>query len=259
MNSGSSILKNMDTVKKFIIKASNSGSSLIVFPENCFYRGPASGYYNAAHDIKNEVIPELVKIASKFDITIVCGSIIENSRAKDFYYNTSIVIDNAGDIIGKYRKIHLFDTRTKGIVCRESKHFMPGRSVEVISIGKIKLGLAICFDIRFPEQFLKMALSGALVIAVPSDFTNRTGVFHWKPLVTARAIENQVFMLCPNQWGINPLTGKPSYGNSLIADPWGRTLNRATRTGNRLLTADLDIDILEKIRMDMQCLKHRHI
>lgn len=260
MNSGNNIERNFMTVKRFISRAVYSGSDLIVFPEVFLYRGSVKRRKDAAERICSKIIPELSRIAGQKGIAILCGTIPEKSPVEGKYYSTSILIDKSGKKIGKYRKIHLFDVNIKNkLISKESWYLLPGRKTLVCEAGGAGIGFAICYDLRFPEMFRKLVDKGARIIVLPADFSRVTGEAHWKALIRARAIENQVFMVCPNQWGRNPDSGKESYGHSMIVDPWGNIIAEAGLKGNRLLTAEMDFINQKKIRQELPCLKHRKL
>src|SRR6185437_4943235 len=159
-------------------------------------------------------------------ITLVGGSIAERREGREKLSNTSLVFDPEGQLVAKYRKIHLFDVEVGGVVYRESEAEEPGDEPVVAEAEGWSIGLSICYDIRFPELYRILTLEGAELVTVPAHFTTPTGKDHWHVLMRARAIENQLYVVAAAQIG-ETLPGKPAYGRSLIADPWGVVIAQA--------------------------------
>ena len=155
--------------------------------------------------------------------------------------NTSVLFGPDGDARAVYRKIHMFDVEVGGIAYRESDVEAPGDEIVVADAGELKLGLAVCYDLRFPELFRIMAVRGARAFSLPAAFTVPTGRAHWEVLVRARAIENQAFVIAAGQVGTHP-PDHESYGHSMIVDPWGTVLARAADEPESVVVADLDLD-----------------
>jgi len=186
---------------------------------------------------------------------VLAGSLLERDGQR--VYNTSVLFDRQGAIRASYRKIHLFEARLEdGRLIREADAYDPGSQPVAASIDGWKAGLAMCYDLRFPELFRLYAAEGAQILFVPSNFTQRTGRDHWEILVRARAIENQAFVVAPDQCGTNPVTGVPSHGHSLVVGPWGEVLAEAGDQ-ETVITARLDVDELRKIRNRVPALTHR--
>ena len=169
--------------------------------------------------------------------------------------NTSVLLDPDGEIAAIYRKIHMFDVEVGGVTYRESDTEAPGDRIVLADAGGLSLGLAICYDLRFPEVFRILAVQGARTIALPSAFTLHTGKDHWEVLVRARAIENQVFMIAAGQIGKHP-PDHESYGRSMIVDPWGITLAVAP-DAECFIAADLDLDAQQRVREKLPSLANR--
>src|SRR5205823_3317194 len=159
-------------------------------------------------------------------ITLVGGSIAERRDGREKLSNTSVVFDPEGELAAVYRKIHLFDVEVGGVVYRESEAEEPGDQPVVADAEDWKLGLTVCYDVRFPELYRILTLEGAELVTVPAHFTTPTGKDHWHVLLRARAIENQLYVAAAAQIG-ETLPGKPAYGRSLIADPWGIVVAQA--------------------------------
>ena len=262
MNSGMDREKNLRNACSCIAKAAKEGARVIALPEAFDYRGDKRNYWRVAEYIPGDVINRLARLAADNRIYILCGTVIERPADGDLfdprhqrYYNTSVLLSPDGGVSGVYRKIHLFDIQGKTPV-RESESFMPGSRVTIAKIEDHVCGLAICYDLRFPELFRRFAGVGAELIFIPSNFSYLTGLAHWEVLIRARAIENQAFVVAPNQAGRNTATGIRSYGNTIIAGPWGKVIARAPTDGERVVVADLDFGYLSIIRRELPALDH---
>lgn len=241
----------------FIEKASAEGAKLICFPENMNLIGKNLGEGGNAEKIPGYTTDILIKQAQKYGVYIHSGSFRESIEQDSRCYNTSILIDPAGKILAKYRKIHLFDVNLPGkTVYNESGHICPGDEIAVADTELGKLGFAICYDLRFPELFRQMAAGGAQVIFMPSDFTRATGQAHWEPLLRARAIENGCYMIAASQTGQKP--HYESNGNSMIVDPWGNILSRAEDMEG-IIYGEIDLDYLAEVRNQIPSLKNRRL
>ena len=235
-------------------EAHQKGAELIAFPEMFLYRGSASCYPKTLKETEH-VIHKFQHMACMGRVPILLGSILERSKQKSHYFNTSIFISDKGRLLSHYQKIHLFDVKTPGKrKFTESKYFLSGKSAPVVSHSGIRFGFSVCFDLRFPEQFRSLAMRGAQVIFVPSNFLQETGKAHWHVLLRARAIENQVFIVAPAQVGRNPETGHKSFGHSLIVDPWGKVLAEGSGDKPEIVIAELDLALIRKLRQDFHVL-----
>lgn len=182
----------------------------------------------------------------------------EASTTNQAPYNTCVVIDSHGSLIAKYRKIHLFDVDVSdGQTYRESASTSPGSDVVVATCGDLRIGLSICYDVRFPELYRKHSEQGANVLVVPAAFTLMTGKDHWRALLQARAIENQCYVLAAAQWGTHP-KGRTTYGKSMVVDPWGDVIAQAPER-EEIIFGDLNLDHLARIRQRLPALHHRKI
>jgi predicted amidohydrolase len=187
------------------------------------------------------------------------GSVLEDAGERVF--NTSVLLDRAGELVARYRKIHLFDADPPGAVpSRESFVFAPGDEVVVAQTEFGRAGLSICYDVRFPELYRQLAVQGATIAFVPAAFRYETGVDHWEVLLRARAIEDQVFVIAPAQWGTWGAPGRErrNFGQSLVADPWGLVLARAP-DGVGITVAELDLAETERVRRILPALRHRRL
>ncbi|MFH1476782.1 MAG: carbon-nitrogen hydrolase family protein [Verrucomicrobiota bacterium] len=230
---------------------------LIALPEVFAIRGRDADYRAAAERLPGTVARRLMALAARRRVWILAGSVIERCRGK--IYNTSVLINRQGRITARYRKIHLFAANLEnGQVVRESDIYAAGVQPVMAEIEGWRCGLAICYDLRFPELFRYYSRHGAMLFFVPSNFTQKTGKDHWETLVRARAIENQAFVVAPNQCGVNPRTGIASHGHSLVVGPWGDML--AVAGGKEtILTVMLQPGELRKTRARIPVLQHRRL
>ncbi|MDR1774301.1 MAG: carbon-nitrogen hydrolase family protein [Clostridioides sp.] len=234
--------------------ASKEHPQIIVLPEmfNCPYENKYFPQF--AEEYSGETTTSISKIAKKLNTYIVAGSIPEYENEK--IYNTCYVFDRNGELIGKHRKAHLFDIDVKDkIYFKESDTLTAGDNVTVIDTDLGKIGIAICYDIRFPELSRKMALEGAKIIILPAAFNMTTGPAHWELSIRMRALDNQVFFV-----GAAPARDENSsyvaFGNSRIADPWGKIIAQADEK-ECIMYGEIDMNLLDKIREELPLLKHR--
>ena len=241
LSSGSDVAHNVDEAERLVNVAADRGAQYVQLPEYFNFLGPFSGFEDAAESIPGATTNRMAKLARSRAVTLHLGSLLETSPVKGKFYNTSVLIGPSGDILATYRKIHLFDVNVPGaIVHRESDVITPGKEIVVARLTDYELGLSICFDVRFPELYRKLALAGADVIAIPAAFNAVTGRAHWDLLVRARAIENHAFVVAAAQAGTTT-DGIATYGHSLIVDPWGEVLAAATSDGPEIVMAALDL------------------
>ncbi|ROS01328.1 putative amidohydrolase [Sinobacterium caligoides] len=233
---------------------------LVVLPECCLlFGGHESQQLEYAGEPGGEstVLKEAMStLAARYDIYLVAGT-IPVCATDGRVYSRTYLFDNKGHTLGDYDKLHLFDVDvadgTK--VYRESDTFCPGEKITVIDTPFGKLGLAICYDLRFPDLFRAMRLAGAELIALPAAFTKVTGEAHWQPLIQARAIETQCFILAAGQWGAHNQGGRETWGQSMIVDPWGR-IQAQKEQGCGWVQVTLDKSEQEKIRQQIPVLAH---
>ena len=256
LNSTADKPANLEAGLEMIDRAAASGARLIALPEVWTYLGPDEGMHDAAEFVPGPTTELLAEKARQHGVYIHGGSIVEKIPGDPRLANTTVVIDPAGEILASYRKIHLFDVDLDGVaVYRESATISPGDEVVTVDVDGVTVGLAICYDLRFPELFRILALRGAEVIMLPAAFTMTTGKDHWEVLIRARAIENGVFMVAPGQFG-QYAAGKWSYGRSLIVDPWGTVLATAG-DGITIAGAELDLGRVAQVRRQVPSLANR--
>ena len=262
MNSGKDRERNLRKACSLIGEAAGKGAGVVALPEAFDYRGDKRNYWRVAEYVPGDVINTLARLAAENRIYILCGTIIERPADGGLfdprhqrYYNTSVLLSPDGGVIGVYRKIHLFDLNGEPPI-RESESFIPGRRVCTAKIEGHICGMAVCYDLRFPELFRRFAEVWAEMIFISSNFTYLTGVAHWEVLNRSRAVENQAFVIAPNQAGSNTATGIRSYGNTMIVGPWGKVIARAPTEGECVIVADLDFKYLSTVRRELPALEH---
>ena len=256
MNSQDDKAANVETALALIDRAAGTGARLVALPEVWTYLGPDAGNHDAAEPIPGPTIERLAERARRHGIYLHCGSIFEGVPGEPRLFNTSVVLDPAGEIVAGYRKIHMFDVDLDGSErYRESATMAPGDEIVTFDLDGVRVGLTICYDLRFPELFRILALRGAEAIILPAAFTLTTGKDHWEVLIRARAIENQVFMVASGQVGKHP-PGNACFGRSMIVDPWGTVLATAPDEPT-VIVADLDRARLRKIRRQVPSLANR--
>ena len=254
MNSRLDKDNNLLAAEILIDSLAAKGAELVLLPEYFNFVGPENLWRENAEIL--DTSPSLARIRQKaidYKVYIHSGSVMERDGEK--IYNTSLVFDPEGRIVARYRKIHLFDVEVPGgRKYFESDNITAGEDVVVFTIGDITFGLATCYDLRFPELFRSLAMRGAQVVLLPAAFTLMTGRDHWERLVRARAVENLCYMVAADQFGSCP-PNHLSYGRSMIVDPWGVVLSQAG-DGERVITADIEIEHLRKLRQSFPVLDH---
>lgn len=239
-----------------IDRAARMGARFVSLPETWSYLGPGKDSHAAAERVPGDLTRILADKARERSIYLHAGSILEKVSEHDKLYNTTVVFDPSGDIVARYRKMHLFDVDIAGEKAfRESDEIEPGEEIVTFDLDGIRVGLAICYDVRFPELFRILALSGAEIIMLPAAFTLMTGKDHWEPLIRARAIENTVFMIAAAQVGSHP-PGRMCFGRSMVVDPWGVVLAQAGDIPT-VITATLELDEISRVRRQIPSLKNR--
>jgi predicted amidohydrolase len=261
MTSGHDIDANLEAAGRFLADAARLGAVLAALPENFAFMGLNSGDKRAIAepDGSGRIQNFLADTARRLKIWVVGGTVPLRQDADGRVSASCLVYDAQGQRAARYDKIHLFDVDVPGSTesHRESAHTVPGHDARVIDTPAGKVGLAVCYDMRFPELFRVLSRQGAEVFVVPSAFTVPTGKAHWESLLRARAIENLSALIAPAQWGVHP-SGRETYGDSMIIDHWGQVLARMA-DGTGCVVADLDTAARMEARTRFPALEHRII
>lgn len=263
LSSQDDVSTNLGVCRDLVRRATDRGANLLLLPENFAFFGTEEDKRRLAErlgDLDAPIQRMLSDAARSSGSTIIAGGMPERSSDADRPYNTCAVFAPDGSIAASYRKIHLFDVDlADGSSLRESSATLPGDAdvPVVVDVLGFKVGLSICYDVRFPELYRKLAGLGAEILVVPAAFTLHTGRDHWHVLLRARAIESQAWLVAAAQWGKHP-KGRTTYGHSLIVDPWGTVVAEASdRVG--IVTADVDRELLERVRASLPALAHRRL
>lgn len=265
MVSGGNLQANLEQARQFISYAAQQGAKLVVLPENFALFDTAAMRDAGREEAERETVRAfLSQQARTHGVWLVGGSVPcaqrpDGQRLADRARSTCWVFDHQGEVVGRYDKIHLFDVEVQdghGRYC-ESEVFEPGDQPLVVDTPWGKLGVAICYDLRFPELFRLLRDQGAELIALPAAFTQVTGEAHWHVLLRARAIENQCFVIASGQGGRHS-ERRQTYGHSLVIDPWGHILAEQA-TGPGVVVADLQWERLEEVRRQMPVQQHRRL
>jgi predicted amidohydrolase len=256
LTSGREKAANLEKAEKLVAQAAATGADVVGLPEKWNVIGPPDVLRETAETIENgESIEAMRSWAITYGITLVGGSITERREGREKLSNTCLVFDPEGELVATYRKIHLFDVEVGGLTYRESEAEEHGEEPVVAEVEGWPVGLTICYDLRFPELYRVLALEGALLATVPAHFTLYTGKDHWHLLLRARAVENGFYVAAPAQVGETGI-GRPSYGRSLIVDPWGTVLAQAPDE-ETVISAELDRAWLEEVRRRLPSLSQR--
>jgi predicted amidohydrolase len=256
MTSGSDVAANEQAIFRLVEVASDLGATYVQVPEYCTYWGPRSGYDAAAKTLDDGFVRQVGLMAKGRGITVHLGSMLEPA-SEGRVFNTSVVIGPHGDVTAIYRKIHLFDAKPPGgVTYFESEFISPGSQMRVVDVGEMRLGLSICFDVRFAELYRALVLAGANVVAIPAAFSAQTGPAHWEVMVRARAIENHAFVVAATQVGTTA-EGLATHGHSMIVGPWGEVIVESALDTEDVLIADLDLTEVNQRRGQIEVLKLR--
>ncbi len=261
MASGSNVSANLLEAERLVGEAAEAGAGLVVLPENFAFMGCSD------KELLNLGEPDgdgplqsfLSGLAERFGVWLVGGTIpLEASRAGKVRA-ASLLFDASGKRVARYDKLHLFDVHLVEADERyiESETIEPGDAPVVVDSPFGKIGMLVCYDLRFPELFRKLIDAGAEIFVLPSAFTAITGKAHWQPLVRARAIENLAYVVAAAQGGYH-VSGRETHGQSMIVDPWGTILSQAPR-GSGAITGAIDADYLISVRRNFPCLRHRRL
>ena len=261
MTSSHVVTENLWAAGELLREAKDLGCDIACLPENFSFIGlrDADKLQVAEADGVGAVQSFLSDTARKLRMWILGGTLVIRGDTESRVANTSLLIDDHGKRVARYDKIHLFDVTIPGRdeQYRESTHVTPGREPVVADTPVGKLGLSVCYDMRFPELYRELVSRGAEWLAIPAAFTVPTGRAHWETLLRARAIENLCYVVAPAQAGTHT-SGRETYGDSLIVDYWGQVLSRLP-TGNGVITAEIDLAKEEETRMRFPALDNRQL
>jgi deaminated glutathione amidase len=247
--------RNLAIADRLADRAAAAGADLIAFPENVAYLRREGEAAPPAEPRTGSTFRRFAAMAKRHRVHVLAGSIAERGAQNGRVFNTSVLFGPDGRAAATYRKMHLFDVAIAGrAVFRESAFVEAGERPVVARTPLGRLGLSICYDLRFPELYRHLTLRGAQVLFVPSAFTAYTGRFHWTALLRARAIENLAWVVAPAQWGTHH-AGRASYGRTAVIDPWGRIVAEKAR-GDGIVTATIDLDLEARIRRELPALRH---
>lgn len=255
MNSGDDREQNVRRALELVDQAVEQGATFVVLPEYMTFLGPYEGFPDASETIPGSTFERLAAKAREHGIYLHGGSLIEKSSRDDRFYNTSLLFNPQGELVALYRKIHLFDVDVPdGVTDTESSTILPGDKLVVVDAAGFRIGLSICYDLRFPEMYRRLAAAGAELLIIPAAFARATGRAHWEILLRARAIENLAYVLAPGQHG--EASGSRFYGHSMVVDPWGEILS-VVPDGDAVVVADLDRSEVLRRREQIPVLKVR--
>jgi predicted amidohydrolase len=255
LNSNGDKQRNLAAAERMVREAAAGGAEFVALPEKWNLLAGGEELVAGAEPLDGPSLSAARSWASELGIHLLAGSISERGAEGEKTSNTSVLIGPEGEDVAVYRKIHMFDVDAGGVSYRESEHEQPGSEPVTAPIGKLILGMTVCYDLRFPELFRILALRGARIVAVPSAFTLATGRDHWEVLLRARAIEDQIFVVAPNQVGEAP-PHYSSFGRSMIVDPWGVVLATAP-DGEGFVAAELELAAQDRVRESLPSLANR--
>lgn len=245
--------RNLEVAQVLVERAAAQGAELVVLPEIFDCTGKPELMVEHAVPFDGPVTTWASSLAKQHGIWFVAGSFSERLSHDRHIANTSTLFDPSGDLVATYRKLHLFDITVPGAQYYESETVRAGDDIVTADLDghEARLGMSICYDLRFPELYRALAVRGADIVSAPSAFTARTGEAHWELLVRARAVEEQVAMIAPNQYGPR------FFGHSLIADSWGRVLAGTDEAADEIVIANIDLDEQRKIRQQLPSVANR--
>lgn len=262
MRSTSDAAANLRQAEELIARAAGYGARLVATPENTNYLGPHDEKVRRAEPLDGPTVSRFAELAARHDIHLLLGSFNERADGDPRRCaNTSVLFGPDGAVLAAYRKIHLFDVDVPGgVTFRESDTVVPGEATAVADTALGRIGLSICYDLRFGELYRRLAAAGATILAVPSAFTLATGKDHWHALLRARAIETQCWLIAPAQVGSHDDEGlKESYGHAAIVDPWGAVAADAGAAGPGLALAEIEPARAAAARRAIPVADHRRL
>ena len=259
MTSTADVERNLGIAESLVAQAAGRGVALVALPENFAFLRSEGEPIPEPQALDGPWVRRMADAARRHHVAVLLGSLPERIEGDTRVFNTSLLLGAGGEPIALYRKIHLFDIDLPGMEhLKESRSVRPGEALVAadlpLAAGSVRIGLSICYDVRFPELYRALVKAGAQVLAVPSAFTERTGKDHWEVLLRARAIENLAFVIAPAQVGVHG-KGRASHGHALIADPWGAIIAQVA-DGEGLAVAEIDLDRQDRLRRDLPALGH---
>ena len=261
LNSQDDLEANLARVRARLHEAAERGAALVVLPENFAFMGDEARKAEVAEDLdqgRGPVASLLSETARTRRMWIVAGGMAERAPDPKRPYNTCAVYSPSGEVSARYRKVHLFDVDVPmGGRYRESESTTAGGTPVVAEAAGVRLGLSVCYDLRFPELYRALSTQGAEALVVPAAFTLHTGKDHWHVLLRARAIEAQAYVIAAAQWGKHP-KNRQTYGKSCVIDPWGEVIAQA-KEGEGIVTATIDPAYLQQVRASLPALTHRRL
>lgn len=261
LQSQDNVAENLAECARLVAHAAREGAKLVVLPENFAFFGAEETKRAVAErsgDLRSEIQGAVAEMARSARVCLVGGGFPEASSDAARPFNTALAYGPDGQLLSSYRKIHLFDVELQdGTTLAESAATTAGDAVATFDLGAFRIGLSICYDLRFPELYRALVARGANVLLVPAAFTVHTGKDHWRPLLQARAIESQAYVIAAAQWGKHP-RGRSTYGHSMVVDPWGTVVAEASDQVG-FVSATLDLAYLQRVRAAIPCLAHRRL
>jgi len=261
LSSQADVARNLGACERLVAEAAARGARIVVLPENFAFFGEETARLAAAErlgDTRAPIQSALAAFARASGVYVVGGGMPERSDDPERPFNTLVCFSPGGELIASYRKIHLFDVElADGTSLCESAKTSAGTEAVVALLDGFRVGLSICYDVRFPELYRRLADQGAELLLVPAAFTLHTGKDHWHVLLRARAIEAQAYVAAAAQWGKHPL-GRSTYGHALVADPWG-TVTAEASDGVGFALATVSAEKLGAVRRSLPALGHRHL
>lgn len=252
---------NLPLIEQRIRDAAGAGARLIGLPETCMFmeKGHQAMRARLTAEADNRELAHLCAVAAELSVWLLIGSMVladdASDESSDKAVNRSLVINPQGEVVARYDKIHMFDVRLEnGETHRESQNYQAGEAAVLTALDDFQLGLSICYDVRFPNLYRRLAQAGADIISVPSAFTAQTGAAHWHVLLRARAIETGAYIIAPAQVGRHE-NGRETYGHSLIVDPWGEIVAEA-QDDAPFVMAEIEADKIASARQQIPSLQH---
>jgi predicted amidohydrolase len=259
LSSQADVAQNLAVCERLVAEAAGRGARIVVLPENFAFMGEERGSVaEKLGDLGAPIQGALAGYARRAGIFVVGGGMPERSDDPGRPFNTVVCFSPSGELVGSYRKIHLFDVELPdGTPVCESARMLPGASPTVVELDGFRVGLSICYDVRFPELYRALSDRGAELLLVPAAFTLQTGKDHWHVLLRARAIEAQAYVVAAAQWGKHPMN-RLTYGHALVADPWG-TVTAEASDGLGFALATIEAERLSNVRRSLPSLAHRRL